>query len=71
MELRYEDVVAQPAAAAAPVARHLHVEPEPLARAFAEAPGRSVGRWQADLDESQVADVEGEAGPLLRELGYS
>jgi hypothetical protein len=71
VELRYEDLVAEPAAAAAPVARHLHVEPEPLARAFAEAHGRSVGRWQADLDESQVADVEREAGPLLRELGYS
>ena len=71
VELRYEDLVAEPAAAAPPVARHLHVEPEPLARAFAEAHGRSVGRWQADLDESQVADVEREAGPLLRELGSS
>jgi hypothetical protein len=71
VELRYEALVAEPAAAAAPVARHLRVEPEPLARAFEEAHGRSVGRWQTDLDESQVADVEREAGPLLRELGYS
>lgn len=71
VELRYEDVVADPERAAEPVARHLHAEPEPLARAFAEAHGRSVGRWREDLDEAQLADVEREAGPLLRELGYA
>jgi hypothetical protein len=31
---------------------------------------RSVGRWRRDLTAEQVADVEREAGPLLRELGY-
>jgi hypothetical protein len=70
VELRYEAVVADPAAAAEPVARHLHADPEPLARAFGEAHARSVGRWREDLDESQLADVEREAGALLRELGY-
>lgn len=71
VELRYEDVVADPAAAAEPVARHLHTDPAPLARAFGEAHGRSVGRWREDLDETQLADVENEAGALLRELGYA
>jgi hypothetical protein len=31
---------------------------------------QSVGRWRRDLTEEQVADVEAEAGSLLRELGY-
>ena len=70
LELRYETVTADPEAAAEPVARHLHADPGPLAEAFGEAHPRSVGRWQRDLDETQVADVESEAGPLLRELGY-
>jgi hypothetical protein len=30
----------------------------------------SIGRWQNDLTPEQLADVEAEAGPLLRELGY-
>jgi hypothetical protein len=71
VELRYETVAADPDAAADPVARHLHVDPGPLAQAFGEAHRRSVGRWQRDLDETQIADVEREAGPLLRELGYA
>ncbi|MBA3348465.1 MAG: sulfotransferase [Actinobacteria bacterium] len=70
VELRYETVASDSAAAAEPVARHLHLDPEPLARAFGEAHRRSVGRWRSDLDEAQVADVEREVGPLLRELGY-
>jgi Sulfotransferase family len=70
VELRYEQVVEDPVAAAALVAGHLHTDPEPLARSLGEAHGRSVGRWRADLDASQVADVEQEAGALLRELGY-
>lgn len=70
VELRYETVAADPQAAAEPVARHLHADPGPLARAFEDAHRRSVGRWRRDLDEAQIADVEHEAGPLLRELGY-
>jgi hypothetical protein len=31
----------------------------------------SVGRWRRDLTAEQLADVEAEAGPLLRELGYA
>jgi Sulfotransferase family len=69
-ELRYEALVADPAAAAAGVAKHLGVDPEPLARAFAAAHSTSAGRWRRDLTPEQLADVEREAGPLLRELGY-
>ena len=38
---------------------------------FAEVHARSVGRWRDELTAEQVADVEREAGALLRELGYS
>jgi hypothetical protein len=31
----------------------------------------SIGRWEKELTAEQLADVEAEAGPLLRELGYT
>jgi hypothetical protein len=31
---------------------------------------RSVGRYRSELTAEQLADVEREAGALLRELGY-
>jgi hypothetical protein len=31
----------------------------------------SIGRWKKELTPEQVADVEAEAGGLLRELGYA
>jgi hypothetical protein len=31
----------------------------------------SIGRWKKELTPEQVADVEDEAGDLLRELGYA
>jgi hypothetical protein len=41
-----------------------------VAEAFAGAYATSVGRWRRDLGAEQLADVEAEAGSLLRELGY-
>jgi len=70
LEVRYEDVAADPGAAAALIAARLETDPEPLAEALAAVHSRSVGRWRRDLTAEQVADVEGEAGTLLRELGY-
>jgi hypothetical protein len=69
-ELRYEQLVADPPAVAARVAGFLASDPEPLAAAFGRVHDRSTGRWQGDLDPEQLADVEREAGALLRELGY-
>ena len=43
----------------------------PLAEALTRAHGSSVGRYERDLSAEQLADVEAEAGPLLRELGYA
>jgi Sulfotransferase family len=71
LELRYEELAADPAASAERVARRLGIEPAPLAEALSAVHGRSVGRWRQDLRPEQLADIEREAGPLLRELGYS
>jgi hypothetical protein len=70
-ELRYEDLVADPAVVAARAAAFLGSDPEPLATALARVHGRSSGRWRSDLTREQLADVEQEAGELLRELGYA
>lgn len=71
LEVRYEDVAADPGAVAKLIAARLDTDPKPLAEALAAVHGRSVGRWRRDLTAEQVADVEGEAGELLRELGYT
>jgi hypothetical protein len=67
LEVRYESL----AGAAEPLARHLALDRERVADALADAHGDSVGRWRRELDEQQLADVDAEAGPLLRELGYT
>ena len=71
LELRYEELVSDPEEVGARVARFLELDPGPLAGALAAASSSSVGRWRRDLTPDQVADVEREAGDLLRELGYS
>ena len=70
IDLRYEALVADPAAEAERVARALDADPTPLQAAFAEVHADSIGRWRRDLTPEQLADIEAEAGPLLAELGY-
>lgn len=70
LEIRYEDLVSDPAGTAIAIAAHLGSDPEPLAQALARVHSRSVGRWREALSAEQVVEVEDEAGPLLRELGY-
>jgi sulfotransferase family protein len=70
-EIRYEEIAADPAAAAELIANRLEIEPEPLADALRVVHDRSIGRWRRDLTPEQIEDVEREAGPLLRELGYA
>ena len=70
VEVRYEQLVADPAAAAAPVAERLGVDTALVAEAFAQAHDTSAGRWRRDLTPEQLADVEREAGAALVELGY-
>jgi hypothetical protein len=69
LEIRYEQLVTEPAAVAERVASALGLDRAPFAAAFAKAHSRSMGNWQR-LSEQELADIEREAGPLLRKLGY-
>ncbi len=68
--LRYEDLVADPAAAAVPVAERLGVPIDEVAAVLSRVHDRSIGRWRRDLTADQLEDVEREAGDALRALGY-
>jgi hypothetical protein len=70
LEVRYEELAADPVATAERIAAHIGTNPAALAEVLRAVHSQSVGRWRRDLTEEQVADVEAEAGPLLRELGY-
>jgi hypothetical protein len=69
-ELRYEELAADPAAVAARLASELGAPEAELADALSRVHGSSVGRYRTDLTDDQLAEVEDEAGALLRELGY-
>ncbi len=70
LEIRYEQMAADPSSTAQEIGRHLDTSPDALAAALGRAYGASVGRYRTDLTEEQLADVLAEAGDLLRELGY-
>lgn len=69
-ELRYERMADTPAEVAEELARFLDAPVGELATALGRVHAESVGRWQRDLDGTQLADVLAEAGELLEELGY-
>jgi Sulfotransferase family len=71
IEVRYEDLAVDPDGTAARVAEHIGVDAPELAEPLRDVHSESVGRWRRDLTDEQVADVEAQAGSLLRELGYS
>jgi hypothetical protein len=68
-ELRYEALAADPLAVGAELAAYLDAPLAPLARALTAVHSSSIGRWRRELTPEQLADVEAEAGDLLRELG--
>jgi hypothetical protein len=67
-ELRYEQLTAHDTAEK--LAAALEAPAGPLIQALGEAHASSVGRYRRDLTPEQLADVEAEAGDLLRRLGY-
>jgi hypothetical protein len=71
IEVRYEDLASDPDGTAARIAAHIDVDASELAKPLRDVHSESVGRWRRDLTDEQVADVEAQAGALLRELGYS
>jgi len=74
-ELRYEELVSRPAEVGMRLLDFLGITAQPsraaLLEALAMADSRSVGRWRDELGSAQLAEVEKEAGELLRELGYA
>lgn len=70
VEVRYEQLATDPAAAARPVAAALGVDPELVAGRFSKVHDRSMGRWRRDLTAAQLVDVEREAGDALVAAGY-
>jgi Sulfotransferase family len=70
VEIRYETLAAEPALVAAALAGPLGTSEALLASTLAGAHAASVGRYRVDLTADQLAEVEAEAGDLLRELGY-
>ena len=70
LELRYERLAADPRATAEELSVAIDTPPAPLAAALENAYASSVGRFRRDLTPDELHEVEGEAGHLLRELGY-
>jgi hypothetical protein len=67
-EVRYERLTTEETAQK--VAAALGAPAGPLIEALGEAHASSVGRYRRDLTPEQLADVEAEAGELLRRLGH-
>jgi hypothetical protein len=67
-QVRYERLASQETAEK--LAANLEAPAGPLIQALGEAHASSVGRYRRDLTPEQLADVEAEAGDLLRRLRY-
>ena len=71
LEIRYEDLAGDRPRVASALASHIEAPAASLEAALAEAHAGSVGRFRTELSRQQLADVEAEAGELLRALGYT
>ena len=67
LEVRYEGL----ASVADQLAEFLGANVTSTHRALDRFRDSSIGRWKKELMPEQLADVEAEAGPLLRELAYT
>jgi hypothetical protein len=67
LEMRYERL----AGVADRLAEFLGANVTSTHRALDSFRDSSIGRWKKELTPEQVADVQAEAGDLLRELGYA
>jgi hypothetical protein len=74
-ELRYESLVREPAAEAERVLDFLGVRERESRALFTlacqRADGASLGSWRSAFYPSELADIQAEAGDLLRQLGYT
>ena len=74
LEIRYEDLVADPAAVGTRLLDFLGIEDSASRQAFLAALGRanprSVGAWRSAFTPDEMAILEADSGPLLERLGY-
>jgi hypothetical protein len=74
LELRYEEVVTNPSAAAERVLDFLGIAADAsrdrFRAAMERADSRSVGAGRRRFNDAELAEIEAEAGALLGELGY-
>lgn len=73
LEVRYERVVTDPGASATQIASYLGLsaaDATGFGDRLRQANPNSVGRWRTELDPAGTEAIEGEAGQLLRRLGY-
>lgn len=74
LEVRYEELVTNPSATAQQVLDFLGITTESSRRRFttalSRADSRSVGAWRRRFNDDEVAEIEAEIGPVLRDLGY-
>lgn len=71
VEVRYEELTTDPTEVAARLAVALDHSADELQSVLSAAHDESVGRHRTELTPAELADVELEAGALLRRLGYS
>jgi hypothetical protein len=73
-ELRYEDLVRRPLEEGERILDFLDIRAggsrDRLLTALGRADDSSVGTWRDTFYASELAEIEAEAGPLLRRLGY-
>ncbi len=74
LEIRFEALMADPAAQGARILDFLGITAPASRDAFLAALGRAdptaVGTWRHELTADDLAVIDADAGPLLRELGY-
>lgn len=71
VEVRYEELTARPGEVAARLAAALGHPADELQSVLSAAHDESVGRHRTELTADELADIELEAGSLLRKLGYA
>lgn len=70
MEVRLEDLVADPERTLDEIAEHVGVQPEPRLSRLVDPERAHVGRWRQAFSEEDLQVFESEAGDLLMEFGY-
>lgn len=70
LEIRYEALAREREQVADAISAHLQVPAQEVAASLAAGHAESIGRYRRDLTVEQLAEVEREAGGLLRSLGY-